>query len=224
MTDRVSETIRLAFLAKENQYRTDPHFRMSSAGPLTWLHCVPGWHEVDVFYTRDMPPGEVTAIVGACRPHSHHMISILSGPALPDGVAEEYARLGYQPLPESPQPLMRRNLSSALPIASVHEIVSTEIGPNTRRYMLMQSAATVSTAEVVWVDPKTIYVFAMQTMPEYRRLGLATALLRHIHWEAAENRATKSILWSSPFGLPLYRRLSYEIIATQHGFIPGGMV
>lgn len=84
----------------------------------------------------------------------------------------------------------------------------------------MQAGAAVSTAEVVWANAKTIYLSAMQTLPEYRRLGLATALVTHIHQDAHKNGAAADILWSSPMGLPFYKSLGYKIIVTGHGFIP----
>lgn len=101
----MEEAIRLAFAAKKNQYRDDPHFRLSSAGPVTWLHQVPGWFEVDAFYARSFDlPAEVVAAVKACAPHPHHMISVRAGSALPDGMTEEYLRLGCKELPEPPRP------------------------------------------------------------------------------------------------------------------------
>lgn len=220
-TDSADEAIRLAFAAKKNQYRDDPLFRLSSAGPLTWLHKVPGWFEVDAFYARDFhPPVEVVAAVKACTPHPHHMISVRAGPMLPDGMTEEYARLGYKELPEPPQPLMRLRLSEAAPAAPAHQIDRTVIGEGIYRYALKQAGTSLSTAEVVWADAETIYIFAMQTLPEYRRLGLATSLLSHVHKDAYKSGAAVSILWSSPTGLPFYVTLGYEVVVTGHGFIP----
>jgi GNAT superfamily N-acetyltransferase len=220
-TDDQNEAIRLAFAAKKNQYRDDPHFRLSSAGPLTWLHNVPGWFEVDAFYTRDFhPPSEVVAAVKACVPHPQHMISVRTGPTLPDGMTEQYARLGYKELPEPPQPLMRLRLSGAAPAAPAHEISCEKTGEGRQRYALKQAGKVVSTAEVVWADTRTIYLYAMQTRSEYRRLGLATALLTFIHQDAHKNGAAASILWSSPMGLPFYKSLGYEVVVTGHGFIP----
>lgn len=219
-TDSADEAIRLAFAAKKNQYRNDPHFCMSSAGPLTWLHQVPGWFEVDAFYARDVPPAEVVAAVKACRPHPHHMISVRAGPTLPDGMTEEYARLGYKELPEPPQPLMQLRLSGAAPAASACEIDRVETGEGIYRYVLNQAETAISTAEVVWADGETIYLFGMQTRPGYRRRGLATALLGHIHEDAHKSGAATSILWSSPMGLPFYESLGYKAVVTGHGFIP----
>lgn len=220
-TDRVGEAIRLAFAAKENQYRDDPHFRLSLAGPLTWLHKVPGWFEVDAFYARDFdPPVEVVDAVKACAPHPQHMISVRAGPTLPDGMTQEYARLGYKELPEPPQPLMSLRLFGAAPAVSTHEISCEKIGEGIYRYALKQGELILSTAEVVWADAETIYLCGMQTLPEHRRLGLATALLAHIHQDVRRSGATTSILWSSPIGLPFYTSLGYEVIVTGHGFIP----
>ncbi len=220
-TDAADEAIRLAFAAKKNQYRDNPNFRLSSAGPLTWLHQVPGWFEVDAFYARDFdPPAEVVAAVQACAPHPHHMISVRGGPSLPDGTTEEYARLGYKELPEPPQPLMRLRLSGTAPTMSASEIDCQEIGEGIYRYTLKQAETAVCTAEIVWADAETIYVSGMQTMLRYRRLGLATALLTQAHQDAYKDGALVSILWSSPIGLPFYVNLGYEVAVTGHGFIP----
>ncbi len=220
-TDNADEAIRLAFAAKKNQYRSDPHFRLLSAGPLTWLHKVPGWFEVDAFYARDLhAPAKVVAAVQASRPHPHHLISVLAGPTLPPGMTEEYARLGYKELPEPPQPLMQARLSGSAPAASTHEISCEETGEGVYRYALKQAGLTLSAVEVVWADAETIYLFAMQTLPEYRRLGLATALLTHAQRDAHKKGAVKSLLWSSPMGLPFYVSLGYKAVVTGHGFIP----
>ena len=218
--DVAAESIRLSFEAKKRQHQACPDFFLSKSGPLTWLHGVPGWYEVDAFYARDLPPLEVVAAVRATDPHPHHMITVLTGEALPKGGAEEYARLGYRPLPEAPQPLMSKSLRAEPSLPSAHDIHQGEEGTDTLTYHIVSNGKVACTAKRVWASPQTIYVFAMETHHQHRRTGMGSALLARLHADAVNEGAVQSILWSSLMGRPFYGSFGYSPVVTGHSFIP----
>lgn len=218
--DVAGEVIRLSFEAKKRQYRDCPDFRLTEAGPLMWLHGVPGWFEVDAFYARGLPPAEVIAAVRSTHPHSNHMITLLAEEAVSAVVTEEYARLGYKRLPEPPQPLMSRSLTAAPAAISAHEICREQEGQDVFAYSITYGGEIACTGKYVWASPDTVYIFAMQTLPPHQRKGMARALLDRIHADVVSGGGVQSILWSSPAGLPLYKNCGYSPVVTGSGFIP----
>jgi len=218
--DVAGEVIRLSFEAKKRQYRDCPDFRLSEAGPLLWLHGVPGWFEVDAFYARGLPPAEVIAAVRSTQPHPDHMLTLLAEEAVPAVVTDEYARLGYRRLPEPPQPLMSRLLAVGPSAVPLYEIRREQEGQDILAYSIAYAGEIACTGKCVWASPHTVYIFGMQTQPPYWRKGMAKALLDRIHADVASAGGVQSILWSSPAGLPLYRGCGYSPAVTGYAFIP----
>lgn len=218
--DAMAETIRLSFEARKRQHQGCPDFSLSAAGQLIRLHGVPDWYEVDAFYARNLPPLEVVAAVRSTHPHPYHMITLLTGEVLPAGITEEYARLGYSPLPEPPQPLMSRPLRAQPLAPTPHDIHQGKEGMDTLTYHIVSNGEVACTAKYVWASPETIYVYAMETRPQHRRTGMGRALLAHLHADAANEGAVQSILCSSPMGQLFYSSLGYSPVVTGHSFIP----
>lgn len=218
--DVAAETIRLSFEAKKRQYHGCAGFSLSECGPLIRLHGVPGWYEVDAFYARDLPPLEVVTAVRAAAPHPRHMITALADGALPEGAAEAYARFGYGPLPEPPQPLMSKPPRFEPLLPSAHDVRQIKESTDTLAYHIVSDGEAACTAKCVWASPQTIYVFAMETCPQHRRTGMGRALLARLHADAANEGATQSILWSSPMGRPFYGSLGYSPVVIGHSFVP----
>ncbi len=216
----VREVVHLSFEAKKRQYQQCPGFRLSEVGPLTWLHGVPGWYEVDAFYARDLSPLEFVAAVRPTHPHPNHMITLLADEAPAAVVMEEYARLGYKPLPEPPQPLMSKLLITGPSVASTHKVRREQEGPDIFAYSISCDGETACTGTCVWASPETVYIFAMQTRALHRRKGMARALLDRVHRDAVSRGGVQSILWSSPLSLPLYQNCGYSPVVTGYSFIP----
>lgn len=218
--DVAAETIRLSFEAKKRQYHGCADFSLSGCGPLIRLHGVPDWYEVDAFYARDLPPLEVVAAVRSTHPHPHHMVTLLTDEVLLTGITEEYARLGYSPLPEPPQPLMSRPLRAQPLAPTPYDIHQGKGGMDMLTYHIVSNGEVACTAKYVWASPETIYVYAMETWPQHRRTGMGRALLARLHADAASEGATQSILWSSPMGRPFYGSLGYSPVVIGHSFVP----
>lgn len=60
----------------------------------------------------------------------------------------------------------------------------------------------------------------METLPAFRRRGLASFLLKRIHRDAAQQDAAQSILCSTPMGLPLYLSAGHSVLAQVQAFVP----
>jgi predicted GNAT family acetyltransferase len=68
--------------------------------------------------------------------------------------------------------------------------------------------------------PDIVYICGVQTLPEYRRRGLARALLLRIHADALLGGAQACLLSSTEMGFPLYESLGYRVVATRQAWKP----
>jgi GNAT superfamily N-acetyltransferase len=233
------EAMGVYFAAKERMFAHVPAFRLLHVGPLTCFHNHPGWPEVDGFYAVDgeAEPPKVIDTVRAYQPDPEHMVTVFT--TSPESILRSYEELEYQPLPD-PQPFMSKSLA-ALPatqetapvfrvetLADVSFINSGEevmdpahFNNGLYRYYYMPcDGKPVCWGRCVIVSPETIYIAGMETAPEYRRRGLATALMNRMHTDAVGSGAKQSILCSTSMGYGLYNKVGYALLAHMQAFVP----
>ena len=244
-TDVVSpelrEAVEVYFDARARMFSDVPEFRVFRAGPLRGFHRHPHWPEQDAFYALGVEPAETVAAVRQYAPHPHHMITVFADSVEPYLAA--YEELGYRSVGGPAQPFMRRKLND--PRASsederdegVRRVRTSEDmafinsagavmepshldGGAYRYYFVERDGRPVCTGRYVVTPFRAVYVAGLDTVPEYRRQGLATALMGRMHCDAAAEGAKMSVLCSSQAGLSLYRALGYEVLASMHSFIP----
>ena len=88
-----------------------------------------------------------------------------------------------------------------------------------RHYLGWLDNVPVGTATLV-LSGRVAGVWNVGTLPEYRRQGIAAALMRHILLEARSLGFQSSMLLASNEGMPLYARLGYETLSTIRVFVP----
>ena len=180
------------FEAKRLMYRNIPEFQCIQTGLLKCLHKHPGWPEVDAFYAVDVEPSEAIAAIAKYIPHRRHMLTVFMH--APPTMDQAFAALGYHPLPGG-QPLMRLELS-AQTIARVSSVVHVKTPEQVDfmnlpgaymdavhlndgvfcYYYIEQDGLPVCRGRSVTTTQHAIYVAGIDTLPAYRRHGLASTL------------------------------------------------
>lgn len=92
-----------------------------------------------------------------------------------------------------------------------------------RHYLVFCEDQPAATGTVVYLG-SIASVWNMCTLDNYRRRGIASTLLRHMLWEAAESGCQHSMLYSTPMGYSLYERLGYHIFSQRQWFLPPDVV
>ena len=215
-TFALSEAVAVFFEAKKVQLQEMPECRLLDVGPLKCIHNHPRWPEVDGFYALDVPPAEVIKIVQRYGPDPKHMITAID--FSPDSLKAAYSELGYRLLPWA-EPFMVKLLSTPL-TANKHVAVQVRQTQATQDYWIEEDSQPVCWGRSILTAAKAVYVSKMETLPAYRRRGLASAILARIHEEALASGANRSILCSAPMGLPLYLAAGYDVMAYMQAFVP----
>ena len=200
------------------QLQEMPECRLLDVGPLKCIHNHPRWPEVDGFYALDVTPAEVIRIVHSYGPDAKHMVTALG--SSPDSLKDAYLELGYRLLPWA-EPFMIKLLSTPL-TANKHVAVQIRQTQATRDYWIEEDGQPVCWGRSILTSANTIYVSKMETLPAYRRRGLASAVLSRIHDDALAGGANRSILCSAPMGLPLYLAAGYDVMAYMQAYVPVG--
>ncbi len=155
---------------------------------------------------------------------------------------DAYKEMGYRLLATEPMMVSKTALAPALTSAATISRVTdqdaadkisraagsrqirtkelTEDPPKLRLY-----AAEVDGEAVGWVrsilrTPGIAWVSNMYVKPDFRRQGIAKALLSHMLQDDARHGATTSVLLASHAGAQLYPAVGYEQIGTLHVFSP----
>jgi GNAT superfamily N-acetyltransferase len=212
------EAVSVYFEAKALLFQDVPAFHILEAGPLKCLHRHPGWPEVDAFYAIDVSPADAVAAIRNYQPQASHMLTVFT-PA-PEALLGAYRGLGYQPIPAT-QPFMLRPLADVPPVGDKAAVQARRTA-TTVDYWIEADGQPVCWGRSMMTSRQAIYVSGMETLPAYRRRGLAAAILRRIHADAAALGATRSVLCSSPMGLPLYQAAGYDLLAQMQAFVPQG--
>lgn len=210
------EAVAVYFEAKALLFQYVPDFRLLDVGPLKCLHNHPDWSEVDAFYALDVAPAKVVAAIRSYCPDANHMVTAFT--AGPDPLKAAYLELGYRLLPWA-QSFMVKPLLESVDFGN-SEVVQVRHTSTTRDYWIEESGQPVCWGRSLMTSAKAIYVSGMETLPAYRRRGLASAILHRIHNDALESGAERSVLCSSPLGLPLYLARGYNLLAYMQAFVP----
>lgn len=229
-------TLSVYFEAKRLMFQRIPAFRLLDVGPLKCFHDHPGWPEVDAFYAADVDSAEVVAAVHQYMPDPRHMITVFTSE--PESEREAYEALGYRAIGQGQQ-FMSRALrayeivthSSVLRVETQEQMAfinrpsvymdESQLNDGVFRcYYLEQDGLPVCRGRSVTTSRAALYVAGLDTLPDYRRRGLAGRVMRRMHSDAAERGNNLSVLCSSPSGLGLYLKLGYESLATMQAFVP----
>ena len=245
--DNLHEAMDVYFTAKARMFADIPSFALLRVGPLACFHNHPGWPEVDGFYAVDGETltDEVVSAIRAYQPASEHMITIFT--ASPKSLLRSYAERDYKALPH-PQPFMiKRLINHVAPLSSVSiedapavSCVETKAqldfinsyeqepvmepvhlnDPLYRYYYIESEGKPVCWGRCIMATSEAIYVAGMETLPDYRRRGLATALMNRIHADAARSGVKQSILCSTVLGFDLYTKVGYSVLRYMQAFLP----
>lgn len=211
------EAAAVYFEAKALMFQEQHDFKILDVGPLKCFHQHPGWPEVDAFYAIDVDPADAVAAIGRYKPHSIHMLTVFT--SAPEAETGAYRDLGYDPVLDA-QPFMTRRLADVPDGCPGHAIVHMVRTATTTDYRIEADGQSVSRGTSVRTSMKAIYVGGMETLPAYRRRGLAATILKRMHADAAALGATRSVLCSSRMRLPLYQAAGYAVLAHMQAYIP----
>ena len=212
----LSEAVAAFFEAKRVQLQEMPECRLLDVGPLKCIHNHPRWPEVDGFYALDVPPAEVVRVVQDYGPDARHMITAFGSSSV--SLQEAYRELGYQLIPWA-EPFMVKRLSKQQQLDNTIAVQMRHM-QGKRDYWIEEDGHSVCRGASILTSAKAVYVSGMNTLPAYRRRGLASVILNRIHADALTNGASYSILGSSPMGFPLYEARSYDVLAYMQAFVP----
>jgi GNAT superfamily N-acetyltransferase len=125
-------------------------------------------------------------------------------------------------LPRDPR-VVRTSVAAAA-VASDEPVPSRELpGPSAEGdmdgWVLVQDNAAVAGA---WshLHGTDCGVYAVGTVPAWRRRGLARALMQHVLADAANRGARTATLQSTPMGERLYRRLGFAPVGRYEEWVP----
>ena len=172
--------------------------------------------KIDAFYALNAAPAEVVAAIRNYCPDANHRVTAFTAGS--DSLKAAYLELGYQLLPWA-QPFMVKPLLEPVDFGS-SEIVQVRQTLTTRDYWIEESGQPICWGRSMMTSAKAIYVSGMETLPAYRRHGLASAILHRLHSDALASGAELSVLCSSPLGLPLYLARGYKLLARMQAFVP----
>ncbi len=214
---------------------------MLDVGPLKCLHYdKPIYWETDAFMAIGVEPNEVIAAVQAYQP-GPHLLGVYT--LEPESVIAMYTLLGYKTVPTEPmEVVMAKSLKSlkllplSYPVRRVEtladvDLFNAELGhermhpdhlqdPMLSYYYVPLDGKAVCQGRTFSPSSAAIHVAGLFTHPDYRRRGLATALMNRIHADAADAGAFDSVLVAMPMGISLYKRLGYEVLTYVHKFVP----
>jgi GNAT superfamily N-acetyltransferase len=83
--------------------------------------------------------------------------------------------------------------------------------------------APVGFAHVELVEPFAVHLEEIDVHPDHGRRGLGTKLIRHVcHWAGSHGfeAVTLTTFRDVPWNLPLYRRLGFEVVPSEHVSVP----
>ncbi|XSG76993.1 GNAT family N-acetyltransferase [Herpetosiphon llansteffanensis] len=210
---------------------------------LTMLHIDDVWNQqrqiADELLVQTQSPAEVLATLAAYQPSADHRITLIDRPASEHAA---YHAAGYRhsatevlltrSLNDVPAPDLRYSVAQATTIADMqwlnsHDpakrawITATRMHePRLRHSFIQLDQQVVARVRVCQVDPCHSYVTNLYTAPDYRRRGIAQALMIAILQQAAALGERWSVLIASEAGLPLYQKLGYQQQAVLTVFAP----
>ncbi len=232
--------------ATDHTCRYAADMRIGKAGPLRHAHYdKPLWAITDYFQAIQVPPGEVVKTINAFGPGPHHLGIVITDP---EAAIAAYAPLGYRPARWAAEPLMVKSLIGFVREEPRYLVRQAEdeaqrelfnsvidaddphgqMGPQElqdarlRFYFVEQDNKCVCNGKAIQPFPEAVVVEPLRTHEEYRRRGIASALMSHVHADAVKGGATRSVIMASPMGELLYTALGYEIVGYHQSFVPEG--
>lgn len=119
---------------------------------------------------------------------------------------DEAKRVGLEALKQRGRPLLPEHFTSPRPLA--------------RMYYVEMDGKAVAAVTSVQTRKDVTWVHNLGTRTEYRRRGIAAALMRHMLADDARHGAKHSVLLASHTGALLYPRLGYCQIGMLHIYNP----
>ena len=242
------ETMKVIHAATDHTRQYVEGMSIGSLGPLRHVHYdKPLWWNTDYFQAIQVQPGEVVQTIQDFRP-GPHILGVLTSDT--EAAIAAYAALGYKPAPGDAEPLMakslvgytrqesrhldlvqqakeegqRRLFNSIIDADDPHGRMSPEElhDARLRFYFVEQDGNCVCNGKAIQPSPEAVVVEPLRTHEEYRRRGIASALMGRVHADAAEGGATQSVIMASPMGELLYTALGYGIVGYHQSFVPEG--
>jgi GNAT superfamily N-acetyltransferase len=223
--------------------------RVTYIGPVRWVQLgrPRGW-VTDVFRAIEAEPEEVVRVIRSCRPGPHVIRVWTADPAgsiarfaalgyepLSTDVDETVVArslVGLTPGEERIPVLcvrteeQRRFYNSTFdpgidPDDPHGPMKEAELhDPRLRHYYVEMDGQCVGQAKGILPPVAAVVVEPLGVKEEYRRRGIATALMNRLHADAVQEGAERSVIIASPMGVPLYMRLGYEAVAYIRKFVP----
>jgi len=238
-------TMEVVAAATSRTLKYVPGARAMTVGPLRCIHYErPLWWETDAFEAIEIEPQEALKHIRAYGP-GPHLIAVVTTD--PDAPIAPYAVLGYKTTPSEPvETVMARDFAGFTPAAESRypvELVQTEAqrqfynsvidaddphgqarmeelsDSEIRYYYVEQDNRCVCTAKAILPHRCALNIEPLGTHPDYRRRGIATALMNRIHADAVELGATQSVIVATPMGKALYSTLGYQVVCYIQKFV-----
>lgn len=204
----------------------------------------PLWELTDYFQALEVVPEEVVRIVRHYQP-GPHLIGVMTRDI--EATLAPYAALGYRPVSgTSVEPIMTKSLIGFTATASTYQVqvvtreeqrhfYNSVIDPadphgqiqaeelcdaHIRLYHVEQDGLCVCTGKIVVPEPAAIVVEPLATHKDYRRRGIATALMERVQADAAALGVAICVIAASPMGRMLYESLGYGVVGYHQSFTP----
>lgn len=210
---------------------------------LSILHVDDVWnqepHVADEVIVQNHSPAAVLAMLANYQPTADHRITLVDRPAS-DHVA--YNAAGYRhssnevllvrKLSDLPPLDQRYSVGQAKTIAEMQWLNSNDPANRVwisetrlhesglRHSFISLEQRVVARVRACRIDAEHSYVMNLYTASDYRRRGIARALMIHVLHEAAAHGEQWSVLVASEAGLALYQALGYEQRASLVVFEP----
>lgn len=241
----IEEALTIVHSATEHAGRYVPGMRIGQIGRLRHVHYdKPRWWLTDYFQAFDVPPDEVVRTIQDFSP-APYLLGVIT--VDPHAYLAPYAALGFKTVRAGfVEPVMakrltdtvrteegysvqrveteeqRRFFNSVIPPDDPHGQMQPEElqDPQLGFYYVEQDGKCVCNGKAIQPLTAAVVVEPLGTQPEYRRRGIATALMNRLHADAMEKGAVQCVIIASPKGKLLYDTLGYELLAYHQEFVP----
>jgi GNAT superfamily N-acetyltransferase len=120
-----------------------------------------------------------------------------------------------------------RLLEGHAPDSVLNETTPLEVLEKAQReghlWVAFADDAPVGFAHVELIEPRAVHLQEIDVHPDHGRRGVGTKLIHHVcHWAASHGfkAVTLTTFRAVPWNLPFYRRLGFEVVASEHVSVP----